>query len=347
MKRLIMPAMLAIALILAAAPVGCAKRAVAKVDGEAITEQEFVNKLEDTAGRQVLDRLILERLIEIKAKQKNVTVSDAEINRSLEGGKQRIGAANWKQYLDSTGQSEASIKHDLKINLMLRKLVTSEKQIKEYYDQNRTRFDVPPQVTYRRVILKDKAEAEAVRQQIVSGKLTLADAVREKSIPEDPLKQRGGEVGPLPEGVGDPNVIKVLPALKVGEISEPVEAAYPRGSFQLVELLNRTPGKQRSLEEVRDEVTQAYMAAHSAEVSQFINDLRANAKVTVFDPRFKGLAEQYAKLKERKPPAISIPRAPSGPRPGAAAPPATAPAHPPAAPAKEPAQTPAAPSAPK
>jgi len=346
MKRLIMPAMIAIAVMLAAATAGCAKRAVAKVDGEAVTEQEFVNKLEETAGRQVLDRLILEHLIAQKAKQKGITVSDAEINRSLEEGKKRIGATNWKQYLESTGQTEASIKHDLKENLLLRKLIVSDKQLKEYYDQNRTRFDVPPQATYRRVLLKDKAEAEAARQQIVSGKLSFADAVKEKSVPEDPLKQRGGEVGPVAEGVGDANVSKLLFTLKIGEVSEPLESVYPRGSYQLVEILSRTPGKKRAFDEVKDDVMQSYMASRQAEVSQFVNDLRANAHITILDPQFKSLAEQYAKLKEQKPP--SIPRAPSAPRrPGPAAPPAKAPAQPPAAPSTAPAQPPASPSQPK
>jgi foldase protein PrsA len=320
MKRLIVPAILAIAVTLAVAGTGCAKRAVAKVNGETITEQEFYSKMEDAVGRQVLDRLILEHLIAQKAKEKSITVTDAELTKSLEDLKTRVGPDRWKEYLSMSGQSEASIKEDLKQNLLLSKLIVSDPELKQYYEQNKTRFDEPPQATYRRIIVKTKDEAAKLRQEIVSGKMDFAQAVKEKS--DDPmLKERGGEIGPVSEGMGDPNVSKLLFTMKIGDVSEPVESTYPQGSYQLIQVLKRTEGKKFTFDQVRDRVLQAVMATKQAEISQLINDLRSGASVTIFMSRYESLAEQYQKAKEQKPPQIPAAPAPKESAPAQPTPP--------------------------
>jgi len=336
MKRLIAPVLLAIAVTLGTAPTGCAKRAVAKVNGDMITEQEFYGRLEDIAGRQVLDRLILEHLIAQKAKVKGIEVTDAEANQALETGKKQFGA-RWQEFLKMSGQSEDSIKHDLRQRLVLEKLLMSDNELKEYYEQNRTKFDDPPQATYRRIVLKNKQEADQVRQEIVSGKLDFAQAVKDKSTDDPMSKQRGGEIGPVSEGAGDPNMSTLLFTVKIGEVSEPIPTTFPQGGYQLIEVLKRTEGKKRTFGEVRDRVRESLFAAKQAEVEKLISDLRADAMVTVFQPKYQSLAEQYAKLREQKPPQI-----PSAPTPAAP----KGPQQPPGQPAA-PAQQPAAPTPPK
>ena len=337
MKRLIAPVLIAIAVTLVAAPTGCAKRAVAKVNGDMITEQEFYSRLEDLAGRQVLDRLILEHLIAQKAKQKGITITDAEINQALEAGKQRIGADRWQEFLKMSGQSEESIKHDLRQNLLLSKLVITDKEVKQYYDENRTKFDEPPQATYRRIVLKNKGDADKVRQEIVSGKLSFAQAVKDQSTDSPALKERGGEIGPVSEGFGDSEVGKVLFTLKLGEVSEPIPVAFPQGGYQLIEVSARTEGKKHTFDEVKDRVRQSLMATKQSDIEKFISDLRSEATVTVFLPKYQSLAEQYAKLRERRPPLIPSVPTPTKPK---------APEKPQAQPTP-PAQQPAAPPAPK
>jgi len=334
MRRLVTPILLAIAVTLAAAPTGCAKRAVAKVNGDMITEQEFYSKLEDAGGRQVLDRLILEHLIAQKAKEKKVQVTEAELNQALNDVKQRVGADRWQEFIKSSGQSEDSIKNDLKQNLLLAKVLITEPELEKYYQENKTRFDEPAQAKYRRIILKSKEEADTVRQDIVAGKLDFAQAVKEKS--EDAMKSQGGEIGPVSEGFGDPSVAKLLFTLALNEVSEPIPSSYPQGSYQIIQVVQRTEGKKHALPEVRTRVMQSMLAMRQQELSKLLNDLRAGANITILRPRYQSLAEQYAKLKEQKPPEIPsagpTPPSPTPPRPPAPskapAPPAPKPAEP-------------------
>ncbi|UCH33047.1 MAG: peptidyl-prolyl cis-trans isomerase [Armatimonadota bacterium] len=303
MKRLVAPVLLALVVTLAVAPTGCAKRAVAKVNGDIITEQEFYSKLEDTVGRQVLDRLILEHLMAQMAKEKGIQVADAELDQAINDLKKRVGEDKWDEFLRRADQTEAGVRADLEKNFLLTKLVIPDNELKQYYDENKTRFDEPAQAKYRRIILPNKAEAEKVRQDIVSGKLDFAQAVKEKS--EDPvLKERGGEIGPVSEGFGDPNVSKLLFTVALNEVSEPIESSYPEGSYQIIQVVERTEGKQHSFDEVKSRVMQSVMALRQTEVQKFIDDLRADASITIFRPKYQSLTEQYSKLKEQKPPVI-------------------------------------------
>lgn len=307
MKRLLAPIVMALAVTLAAATAGCAKRAVAKVNGTVITEQEFFDRLQAADGRQVLDRLILEALIAQKAKEKNLQVADAEVDKFLEDFKKQAGG-RWEEFLRMSGQTAEDIKRDVRDNLLVAKLVFPESELKKYWEESRDRFDEPATVTYRRIILPSKGEAEKVRSQIESGKLTFAEAVKTRS--QDPLaQQRGGEVGPVREGFGDPALNQVLFSLPLNKVSEPIKATFPEGAYELVEVQARTEGKKVSFEDTRPRVIQALMAARQQEVAQFVNDLRANASVTVFSQRFQSLQEEYAKRKEQKPP--QIPTTPS------------------------------------
>jgi len=321
MKRVIAPVLLALAVTLAAAATGCAKRAVAKVDGDTITEEQFYSALQDAAGRQVLDRMILERLLELKAKEKGVTVTEVEITQAYDREKQRAGPEQWQEQMRASGRAEDAVKRDLRDTLLLGKLVVVEPELKRFYEENRTRFDEPPTATYRRIVVKSKAEAGKIRGDIIAGKVDFVQAVKEYSQDPAPFKDRGGEVGPVTEGTADPKVAPLLFSLKAGEVSEPIEAAYPQGTYQIVQVVNRTEGKKSTYDQVQDQVLQAYIAMHRAEIAQFVNDLRSGASVTVFLPRYQSLAEQYQKLKEQKPPQIPTTPAPAPQQPQGQQPP--------------------------
>jgi hypothetical protein len=56
---------------------------VASVNGELITKNEYVAALEAQGGKQVLEQLILERLIKAEATKQNVTIPQEEIDTQI------------------------------------------------------------------------------------------------------------------------------------------------------------------------------------------------------------------------------------------------------------------------
>lgn len=305
MRRLSRLIMVAIAVMLAAVTTGCARRAVAKVNGDIITEREFFDRLQVAQGRQVLDRLILEKLVEQKAKQKKIEVTEAETNQFVQGLKRESGD-RWAEYLRAAGQTEEDVRRDVRDSMLIVKLIIPESEMKRYWERNRTRFDEPATVTYRRVVLGSKAEAEKVRGQIVSGKLTFAQAV--KTLSKDPVTQEpGGEIGPIPQGYGDPDLDQTLFSIPLKQVSEPLPAAFAQDAYQLVEVGKRTAGRKVSFSEAESRVIRALTSTRQQEISDFLSDLRAEASVTILSQRYQSLAEQYARLKQQKPPKIGAP----------------------------------------
>jgi parvulin-like peptidyl-prolyl isomerase len=221
MQRLFAFIALGIVVTLGAATAGCARRAVAQVNGEAITEREFQDRLETYAGQQTLDRLILEKLVAQAAKRKGIEVSDAEVSEIVDRLRKPF-AERWGEYLSTRGQTEEDFRHDIHDRLLVTKVAIPEKEIKEYWEQNRAHFDVPATARYRRIILKSKADAEKAHQAILGGKLNFDQALKTMSVPDDLLAKQGGEIGPVPLGYGDPSLEKTLSTLPPQQLSEPI-----------------------------------------------------------------------------------------------------------------------------
>ncbi|MCL4377969.1 MAG: SurA N-terminal domain-containing protein, partial [Actinobacteria bacterium] len=115
----------------------------ANVNGQAISRLQVIKELEKQGGKNVLDSIVTETIIQQEAKKKNITVSQKEIDNELS----KI-EANVKQQgstLDQALQSQNMTKNDLldriKIQLMLQKLVGSsnvtDKEIDNYIATNK------------------------------------------------------------------------------------------------------------------------------------------------------------------------------------------------------------------
>ncbi len=306
MQRLIALIALGVVVTLSAATAGCARRAVAKVNGEAITERELHDQLEAYAGQATLDRMVLDKLLRQRAKQKGIEVSDAETSQVEQSMRKPFGE-RWGEYLRMRGQTEEDFQRDIRDRLLIAKVAVPEKEVKEYWEQNRTRFDVPATARYRRIILRSKQEADKARQAIIGGKLSFAQALQTMSVPQDLLAKQGGEIGPVALGYGDPDLEKALSTLPPRQLSEPIAATFPQGAYELVEVLTRTSGKKVSFAQARGSVLMELTMVRQQQVGDFVRQLRSEASITIFPQRYKGLAEQYAQLKERAPPKIEAP----------------------------------------
>ena len=310
MKKWMLPALISIALILVAAATGCAKKAVAKVNGQVISQDQFYAELEKGRySRMLLDRLITQALIEQEAQRRKITVPGAEVQASLEDMKKNAGD-QWKMWLDSQGKTEQDFKNDLRLNLLVAKLFIGEAALKQFFQENAAMFDRRAQVRYRRIVLPNKQEAEAVRAQLVAGKADFAALAKQKSI--DPFsKDKGGEMPPVYQGyMGNKEVDDVLFKLKPNEISEPVTAIYPKDAYQILQVLEQTPPVKATYEKSRNEVLQVVFSRRSGEVTQKITDLKAKGQIDIYPPQYKPLLKEYQNIRETRPPVITPSQAP-------------------------------------
>lgn len=249
---------------------------VATVDGEPITERELRRYAkergqEGMSESQLLDALITDTLLDKEVEAKNITVSDAEVDRYIEQVKQRgrLDAAGFNAALAQQGMTLEQYKVRIKGELEKSQLINREirgrvnvtpEEIQRYYDANIDTFTVNSGVTVRGILVevgpadgeaavaRAQAKAEEARAKAVSGE-DFGELAAEYS--DGPGARSGGVLGTFKQGEMDPTLERAVFSLKPGEVSEVVR--NQRGFFVL-KVDESESGGHRPLAEVKDEI---------------------------------------------------------------------------------------------
>ena len=119
---------------------------IATVNGEAIRRSEYDKAVAQSNGQDVLDQLVVERLIATEAKKRNVAVDDAEAARLLDEQKQQFGDASaFQAALAQAGLTETDLGRQLRLSAMLRqmvadKAVVSDQEVNDTYQATAGRY---------------------------------------------------------------------------------------------------------------------------------------------------------------------------------------------------------------
>jgi len=334
---------------------GCGPKVVAKLNGAPITQEEFMQALENgiglaegpSAGRRVLDTLLVRRLVEKAAQEKGITVSDEEAKKALEEIKLSIKSSprftTFEDFYKQSGITEAYLADQAKYNLLLGKMVVTEQEAEQYFKERSAEFDKVKQLTFYQMFLPTKEAAEAARKEVVEGKADFSALAKQKSLKEAryPLPP-GGITVTVPEGSvsdPDPNFGEILFSMKPGETSQPLMLRLPvmrsRGEtskekftiWRLLHVASITPAEKATFEKSKWEVMRVVFSRKVAtgEVRQYLMSLKARARLDIIDPNYAPLGEEYKKLakeipefKPPKPPAPGEmppqPQAPQAPQ---------------------------------
>jgi hypothetical protein len=123
---------------------------VATVDGERIRRSEYDRAVARGNGEDILEGLVLERLVEIEARRRGITIDEQETARLLDEQKRRFGSDDeFQEALDRAGVTEAELRHRLRLNEILRRLVAdetavTEQEVAQRYEATKDRFAGQP-----------------------------------------------------------------------------------------------------------------------------------------------------------------------------------------------------------
>jgi parvulin-like peptidyl-prolyl isomerase len=116
----------------------------AVVNGQPISRLEVVRQTEQQAGKQTLDTLVRNALIEQKAKEQGVSVTDQEINDEIKKLQDNLSkqGQNLDQVLQAQGMSQDDLKKLIRLDKLVQKMVgkdvaVSDDEINAYIEQNR------------------------------------------------------------------------------------------------------------------------------------------------------------------------------------------------------------------
>src|SRR5262245_23690593 len=212
-----------------------------------ITEALLIERAETIFD---MDR-IRESLIEDFRKQQNIA-NDEELETALKD--QQMTRHELEEQLMRLALPNHIIDYDVK-----RKISVSDAEMQAYYDQHRSRWESPTTVTLREIVV---AYAPDTKDEALGRARGLAAQARDggdfiemvKQFSEGGTKEIEGLLGPVAAKDLHPALNQAALALKIGEISDPVDTGR---ALHILKLEARVETTVKGLADVKDEVYNA------------------------------------------------------------------------------------------
>ncbi|AXJ04938.1 peptidylprolyl isomerase [Pseudomonas fluorescens] len=164
----------------------------------------------------------------------------------------------------------------------------SAAELQQAYDAGKANWQAPALYRVSQIFLgvNEPQNLEAVRKQAAElskkAQATPADfAALAKEFSQDRLTaERGGDTGLQPLQQLVPEVRGAVARLKVGAVSDPVQSS---AGFHVIKLTEQQPARTATLDELRDQLTQALRAQRQEQIAQAYLDGMLNTATLSID----------------------------------------------------------------
>jgi foldase protein PrsA len=232
-------------------------KAIAKIDGEAISKDDLYDEMVNQYGAATVEQMISDKIVALEAKKQKVNISDAELNKEVEQLKESYGGEDvFNQMLESNNTTVDVLKEDLENYLTLRKLLEpqikiTDDDLKTYFDENKDSLGEAEQVNASHILVEDEATAKEVKQKLTDG-ADFAELAKEYST-DEASKESGGKLGFFPKGTMVTEFEDVAFALPINEISEPVKSDY---GYHIIKVEEKKEAKEADYDDSKEAIKQ-------------------------------------------------------------------------------------------
>ena len=279
-------------------------RVVAVVNNQIITLHELNKTIKELTGysaedlrqrnelqfqdvrRQILTRLIDEKIAEEKIRELNINVGDRQIDAAIERIKQdnRLTQEDLLAKLEEDGLTYEKYRERIKGQIeraqlvdyeVKSRIIISEADIARYYEQNASSFEQEEKVHLASIFLMRKNPNDPEELNELRGRGEQILAVLKAGEPfaevagrysDGPGADEGGDLGAFRWDQLDPEARRVLEAVPEGGVSDLL--VRPNG-LQIIKIVQKQAGKKRPLEEVREAI---YEILYRKEVDRRYNE---------------------------------------------------------------------------
>lgn len=281
---------------------------VAEVNGQEITQEEFdseyaiyKNQFESQLGEgtleqphpdggtygevlrvNILEKLIIEKLVAKESSNLNISVSDEEIKAKIdEYLKEMDGQEKFDEFLASLQLSQEYFESNLRKELLfdkyraeiLKDVSISEESIKEYFEENKEDLVV---VRASHILVDSEEKAKSALDRLNNGEVFEKVAM---DVSMDGSALNGGDLGYFPKGQMIQEFEDAAFALKEGETSRLVKTEV---GYHIIKIVDR----KDSYDDLKDDII---LVLKEGKYKNKMQELRDKAKV-----------EKYLEPKEAK-----------------------------------------------
>lgn len=291
---------------------------IAKVNGVEVDREEFVSKYtkmtkafttrskeipEGLATRykqSILKQLVDKELLAQEIKKQNISVTEEAMATEYADYKKMFRTdENYERYLKTSGTTEEAIKENIQHNLAVNRLLeekgglkVAEAEVKKYYDDNLSRYEIKEQVRASHILVKvaqgadkktedeAKKKAEQIYKDATKPGADFAELAKKHS--EGPTAPRGGDLSYFQRGRMVPEFDAVVFDMKVNDISKPVRTQF---GWHVIQLTDKKEGRQRPYDEVRESIEKLLINKNSRQAkAEMLKKLKDAAKIEVLIP---------------------------------------------------------------
>ena len=245
-----------------------------------ITQEEFYNSIKEIAGDQLLQQVVIEKILNDKYE-----VTDEEVEEELKGVKEQYGEG-YEAALAQSNLTEEALKSNIRFSLLQEKAVAdvevTDEEIQKYYDQ------ASQELNARHILVEDEATAKEVVEKLNAGG-DFAALAKEYST-DTGSAEKGGELGWFTVGTMVTEFNDAAYALELNKISEPVQTDYGYHIIQVTD--KRDVEDYGTLEDKKEEIRNT-IASTKGDWDSKMAQLITESKVQVKDADLKNAFSNY------------------------------------------------------
>ncbi len=304
--------------IASATPMLSSTDVIAEVDGFKLTraqlDLEVKKKMQEMQGKipaekvtqvtaalrkQLVDDFIVRTLLLNEVNRRKIVATDKETADAMNAMKENLPAGTtMEEFLKKSGVSSDQLRQEITLGIRINKLVNttktakatpSEKEIQQFYKNNKEKFRAPESVHARHILVAKTAgedekaktakreKAENLRKQLVAG-ADFAEVAKTSS--DCPSKSQGGDLGTFSKGQMVKPFENAAFSQKKNDIGPVVETDF---GYHIIQVIDYQPSKIQSLDkETKSKISAFLQQKKKYEAfNEIMQGLKAKAHIVI------------------------------------------------------------------
>jgi peptidyl-prolyl cis-trans isomerase C len=262
--------------------------------------KERIQQARTDMRKQVINDFVIRTLLVNEINRMKITASDKEVADAVERLKQSLPQGmTIEDLIKKNNITKEKMYDEIRLGVKVNKLVLAQKggrvkptdkEIKVFYEKNKSRFVIPEAVHVRHILIakaagdddkiktEKRAKADSLRKQLLAG-ADFAELAKNNS--DCPSKNTGGDLGTFTRGDMVKPFEQAAFAQEKNAIGPVVETDF---GFHIIQVLDRIAPKTMGL----DEAMKTRISAHLQQIKQqkifetMLKKLRAKANILVY-----------------------------------------------------------------
>jgi parvulin-like peptidyl-prolyl isomerase len=251
------------------------------LDRSSLTREDY-----DHLKEEVLNILIDEKVMLLRAKELSISVSDAELAKKVEEIKESYALDDGFDKVITTRKVDyGQWKEELRKRIILEKLIStdvnSKVQVKEeegktYRREHRGVYAPEKRVHVAQIVVREREKAEAILKRLMRGE-DFGKVAREESI--GPEARAGGDLGFVSQGFMPEEIDAAIFSQQPGEIGPVIRSPFGYHIFKIIEKGKKA---KKGWEDIRGQVlTDLRKQKEEQEYALWLGALRSKAVIKI------------------------------------------------------------------